>query len=197
VPPSRPEPARAAAAPAATPPRPANAPAQAASAGEARPERLPLAGKPNAAAIEAWTGLEGEPLQPLSEEEAIARRWEAFLDDVKKRYGLDLYVTITNCRAASITPEFVDIAPISAGFAQKLRNPTVLMRVTEVARLHFGATTTVRVVDGSAQATGLTLQGIQDDRTARKKATALADPYVDKVVADLGGRVTKISVLED
>jgi DNA polymerase-3 subunit gamma/tau len=78
--------------------RPAPAPPPAAES------RLPLAGKPNAAAVEAWTGPEGEPLEPLSEEEAVARRWEAFLDDIKKRYGLDLYVTITNCRATSITP---------------------------------------------------------------------------------------------
>lgn len=134
---------------------------------------------------------------PLSEEEAIARRWEAFLDDIKKSWGLDLYVTITNCRASAITAEFVDIVPISANFAQKLKNPTVMARVTEVARRHFGETTTVRVVDGSAQGEGLSLQGIQDERTARKKATALADPYVDKLVGELGGRVTKVSVLED
>jgi len=162
------------------------------------PERLPLAGKPNPAAVEAWTGLEGEPTMPLSEEEAIARRWEAFLDDIKKNCGLDLYVTITNCKALAITSEFVDIAPTSASFGQKLKNPTVLGRVTDAARRHFGETTTVRVMDASAApAEGLTLQGITDDRTARKKATALADPFVDKAVKDLGGRITKISVLEE
>lgn len=156
-----------------------------------------MAGKPNAAAIEAWTGPEGEPLEPLSEEEAIARRWEAFLDDVKKAGGLDLYVTVTNCRLVSLTPEFVNLAPTSAGFAQKLKNPSVMSKVTDVARAHFGASVIVKLVDGSVQAEGVTLQGIQDDRTARKKATALADPFVDKLVADLGGRVTKVSVLEE
>jgi hypothetical protein len=73
----------------------------------------------------------------------------------------------------------------------------VLARVTEVARSHFGEKTTVRVVDASARAEGLSLQGIQDERTAKKTATALADPYVDKVVAELGGRVTKVSILDD
>jgi DNA polymerase-3 subunit gamma/tau len=171
--------------------RPAPAPPPAAES------RLPLAGKPNAAAVEAWTGPEGEPLEPLSEEEAVARRWEAFLDDVKKRYGLDLYVTITNCRATSITPEFVDIAPINASFTQKLRNPTVLNRVTEVARAHFGEKAQVRIVDGSAASEGVTLQGIHDERTAKKKQTALSDPFVDKAVGEMGGRVTKVSVLEE
>jgi hypothetical protein len=171
--------------------RPAPAPPQAAES------RLPLAGKPNAAAVEAWTGPEGEPLEPLSEEEAVARRWEAFLDDIKKRYGLDLYVTITNCRATSITPEFVDIAPINASFTQKLRNPTVLNRVTEVARAHFGEKAQVRIVDGSAASEGVTLQGIHDERTAKKKQTALSDPFVDKAVGEMGGRVTKVSVLEE
>jgi DNA polymerase III subunit gamma/tau len=161
------------------------------------PERLPLAGKPNAAAVEAWTGPEGEPLEPLSEEEAIARRWEAFLDDIKKRYGLDLYVTITNCRATSITHENVDLAPINASFVQKLKNPTVLNRVTEVARAHFGENVKVRVVDGSAAVEGVTLQGIQDDRTAKKKQTALSDPFVDKAVGEMGGRVTKVSVVDE
>jgi len=198
--PSRPEPARAA------PSRPAetrataappNTPAPGNADTAARSERLPLAGKPNDSAVEAWTGPEGEPVEPLSAEEEKARRWEAFLDDVKKLGGLDLYVTITNCRAVSITPEVLEIAPITGGFAAKLKNPTVLAKVTEAARLNFGASTTVRVVDGSEQAEGLTLQGIQDDRTARKKQAALADPYVDKVVADLGGRVTKVSILED
>ncbi len=159
--------------------------------------RLPLAGKPNAAAVEAWTGPEGEPLEPLSAEEATARRWEAFLDDIKKRYGLDLYVTITNCRATSITSENVDLAPINAGFAQKLKNPTVLNRVTEVARTHFGDSVQVRIVDGSSSSEGVTLQGIHDDRTARKKQTALSDPFVDKAVGEMGGRVTKVSVLEE
>jgi hypothetical protein len=156
-----------------------------------------MAGKPNASAVEAWTGPEGQPLEPLSEEDAMARRWEAFLDDIKKTGGLDLYVTITNCRAASITPEFVDLAPIGPSFAQKLKNPTVLSNVTQVARRHFGEATTVRLIDGSSEGEGLTLQGIHNDRTARKKQAALADPFVDKLVGDLGGRVTKVSVLED
>lgn len=204
-------PPRAAAAPASRPappsapaPRPASAaashstPASQPSAPKPALERLPLAGKPNPAAVEAWTGVEGEPLIPLSEEEAAARRWEAFLDDVQKRYGLDLFVTITNCKRLSVTPEFLDIVPISAAFAQKLKNPTVLARVTEVARSHYGETTTVRVIDSaSAPVEGITLQGIHDERTARKKASALADPFVDKAVAGLGGRVTKISVLDE
>ncbi|HXC52963.1 MAG TPA: DNA polymerase III subunit gamma/tau [Candidatus Limnocylindrales bacterium] len=184
----------------AAPQRPAQSPPQAPppprTAAPAA-DRLPLAGKPNAAAVEAWTGPEGEPLEPLSEEEALARRWEAFLDDIKKKGGLDLYVTVTNCKLASITPEHVQIAPISASWAQKLKNPTVLGRVTEVARAHFGENVSVKIVDASAQAEGVTLQGIHDERTAKKKASALADPFVDKAVADLGGRVTKVSVYEE
>jgi DNA polymerase-3 subunit gamma/tau len=187
--------------PAAPPPPPPAAPRTPAppppSQASAQDARLPLAGKPNAAAVEAWTGPEGEPLEPLSEEEAIARRWETFLDDIKKRYGLDLYVTITNCRATAITPEFVDIAPINQSFAQKLKNPTVLNRVTEVARAHFGESVTVRIVDGSASAEGVTLQGIQDERTAKKKQAAMSDPFVDKAVGEMGGRVTKVNVLEE
>jgi DNA polymerase-3 subunit gamma/tau len=192
-PPPMPPPPRA-----AEPSRPAPPiPAQAAPPKPAG-ERLPLAGRPNPAAVEAWTGLEGEPTMPLSEEEAVARRWEAFLDDVKKRYGLDLYVTVTNCKASSVTEEFVDLVPSSAAFAQKMKNPTVLARVTEVARGHFGEKVVVRLLDSAAAPEGgITLQGIEDERTARKKASALADPFVDKAVAGLGGRVTKISVLEE
>lgn len=160
-------------------------------------ERLPLAGKPNPAAVEAWTGPEHETSTPLSGEEALAHRWEAFLDDVRRRYGLDLYVTLTNCRATRITAEALDLVPTNASLAQKLSNPTVLQRVTEVVRVHFGEAVMVRLVDGSSHTEGLTLQGIVDEKIARKKATALADPLVDKVLADLGGRVTKVSVLDE
>lgn len=156
-----------------------------------------MAGKFNPATVESWTGPEGEPLEPLSDEESEARRWEAFLDDIKKRCGLDLYVTITNCRAQSITAEYVDLVPSNDSFAGKLKNPTVINNVTQVARSHFGENTTVRVVSGAAKGEGLTLKGITDGRTAKKKATALADPFVDKAVAGLGGRVTKVSVVED
>ncbi len=193
--PAPPEPAPPIPARAEAKPSPPTRPAE--PAPEPKPGRLPLAGKPNPAAVESWSGPEGEPIQPLSDEEALARRWEAFLDDIKKIGGLDLYVTITNCRAVSITDEFLDIAPIAASFSQKLKNPTVIANVTRAARLHFGASVAVRVVDASAQKEGLTLQGIQDDRTAKKKQAALSDPFVDKAVADLGGRVTKVSVLED
>jgi hypothetical protein len=133
----------------------------------------------------------------LSDADAAERRWETFLDDVKKRYGLDLYVTVTNCRLASLTAKHLDLAPTSETFVRNLRNPTTMARVTEVARAHYGENIDVRLAGESAPAAGLSLQGIQDGRKAKKKATALSDPFVDKLVTDLGGRVTTVSIAED
>ena len=172
-------------------------PNRASDSNENRNARLPLAGKASPQAVESWSGPEGEPTGPLSDAEAAERRWEAFLDDLKKRYGLDLYVTVTNYRLTSLTDTHLEIEPTSDAFSQKLRNPTVMARVIEVARAHYGQHLDVRLVSGGGASAGLTLQGIQDGRQAKKKATALSDPFVDKLVADFGGRVTKVSLAED
>jgi len=160
-------------------------------------ERLPLAGGPAAGNSEDWTGGEGEPSLPLSEEEAVAQRWEAFLDEVRTRFGLDLYVTLTNCTALRLTAAELVLSPLNPSFAQKLQNPTVMARITELARTHFGADLAVSLVSPSSGAGGLTLQGIEDERTARKRAEALADPLVDRALSELGGRVTKVDVLDE
>jgi len=158
--------------------------------------RLPMAGGP-ASANENWTAGEGEPSMPLSEEEAVAHRWEAFLDEVRQRFGLDLYVTLTNAKAVRLTAEELVLSPLNQSFSQKLQNPTVMARVTELARTHFGEQIRVSLVAPGASAGGVTLQGIENERNARKQAEALADPLVDRALSELGGRVTKVSVLDE
>ncbi len=185
----------------APPPRPeiASTAAAAPSLLDAAPKgaRLPLAGASLAGNGEDWTGGEGEPFTPLSEEEAVAQRWEAFLDEVRRRLGLDLYVTLTNTRVLSLTDAELVLSPMSQSFSQKLQNPTVMARITELARTHFGAQLVVSLAAPGAQVGGMSLQGIENERITRKKAEALADPLVGRALTELGGRVMKVSVLDE
>ncbi|MFT4572339.1 MAG: hypothetical protein ACI91F_003239, partial [Candidatus Binatia bacterium] len=43
----------------------------------------------------------------------------------------------------------------------------------------------------------VTAQGLEDERTQRKHAEAIEDPLVQEVVRSLGGKVSKISLIED
>ncbi|HYB98687.1 MAG TPA: DNA polymerase III subunit gamma/tau [Candidatus Limnocylindrales bacterium] len=160
-------------------------------------ERLPLAGSRPPAQPEVWDGAEGEPPEPVSDEEAAARRWEAFVNDARTRYGLDLYVTLTNCKATRITPTHLDLWPTSTAVRpDKLQNPTVMSRITELARVHFGPDVKVSITD-SGGGGDVSMQRIENDRIARKRQEALADPLVGRAVSELGGRVTKVSVLDE
>ncbi|HYC53596.1 MAG TPA: DNA polymerase III subunit gamma/tau [Candidatus Binatia bacterium] len=168
----------------------------AAPAGDAG-ERLPLAGTRIPAQPEVWDGPEGQPIEPISEEEAAAHRWEAFVNDARARFGLDLYVTLTNCKATRITPTHLDLWPTSSAVRpDKLQNPTVMSRITELARVHFGPDVKVAISD-SGGGEGVSVQRIENERIARKQAEALADPLVGRAVSELGGRVTKVSVLDE
>ena len=97
-----------------------------------------------------------------------------------------------------MSAEELVLRPTLAGFRGKLRNADVLGRVVAVAKEFFDPDVQVRVVqDGESAGEGLTMQGIEQERTAKLRAEAASDPLVRAAVEILGGTIEKISPIED
>lgn len=130
--------------------------------------------------------------------------WELFLDAARAALGMNLYVALTNCRVTRMDSEGLTLEPLAEGFAQRLQNTAATKRIAELARNQFGPACELRIgstVAGApaadAGATAVTAQGLEDERTRRKQAEAVEDPLVQEAVRNLGGKVAKISLIDD
>lgn len=132
-----------------------------------------------------------------------SHQWEVFLDDARIALEMNLYVALTNCAVTRLDAKHLDLAPLAEGFGRRLDDVGARTKIAELARKHFGADCEVSFGGGAAVEAkpaaddSVTAQKIEDERTRRKHAEAIEDPLVQEAVRNLGGKVAKISVIDD
>jgi DNA polymerase-3 subunit gamma/tau len=205
-------PARSESAPARTqapPKRSAPQQSKPARAPEARPPEPPAPGAPVQAAAapvarQAEEQIVREPAAPESGPAIVAgdpdeARWEAFLAKIREACGLDLYVTLTNCEVSQWTDELLELRPTLGSFRRKLDNQAAMGRVGEVARTVLGENVKVRIAGegDKPQTEAISVQKIESNKTTRLEKEALEDPVVRKTLEVLGGKVERISRVDE
>ena len=129
-----------------------------------------------------------------------AGRWEGFLQFVRDEAGFDLYVTLSNCELVRFETERIELRAMLDSFRRRLESSDTLKRLRELANQHFGHAVDVGLA-GSGTARGgnggLSAHSIEADRTTKLEERALSDPLVQTAVTVLGGKVGKISRIDD
>ncbi|RMF21598.1 MAG: DNA polymerase III subunit gamma/tau [Deltaproteobacteria bacterium] len=130
-------------------------------------------------------------------ESSGAGQWERFLDFVRSRGELDLYVTLANCEVRDPEGDQWVLRPIVAGFRSKFGDSAALKRLAELASECTGRRIEVRLDDGNGDGTGISAHAIERGHKARVERAALSDPVVQAALTVLGGKVGKIARLDD
>jgi DNA polymerase-3 subunit gamma/tau len=132
-------------------------------------------------------------------DQAQTAGWERFLKQIQERGGFDLYVTLSNCEVTELTDKVLEVHPMLASFRRKLEEPAALARIRAVAADCFGADIDVRIGNGEKkpEQQGMSVQSIEEQRQTKMEGEALEDPLVRAALDVLGGKVEKISRLED
>jgi hypothetical protein len=123
--------------------------------------------------------------------------WEGFLHFVRNEAGFDLYVTLSNCEVVRLETERIELRALVDGFRRKLDSTETLSRLKELAGRHFGRDVAVGVAGSSGQEGGLSVHSIEAERRTRLEERALSDPLVQTALDVLGGKVGKISRVDD
>ena len=169
------------------------------SAGSASPK--PKKEAPEPSTPDAPTGSLPKSATTAPTPEDHGETWESFLNLVREKCGFDLYVALSNCEVVKIGDDSIDICATLPSFRRKIEAPSALERIKQVAVGYFGTEVDVRMVESAgkveSKGDGLTVKTIEDAKTAKLEEEALADPVVQAAVDVLGGRVQKISRLDD
>ncbi len=149
----------------------------------------------NGASTESGGEFPSEPVPAGGDSEV----WEHLLALVQKRHGIDLYVSLSNCEVIELTQEVVTLNPTLKGYRAKLKDPEVAEKITAVAREAIGPNVVVRLADDvdPGDVPRLSMHKIEEEKGERLKTRAVEDPLVQAAVDVLGGRVEKISPLEE
>ena len=158
-------------------------------------------GAVNAAGGDCGQGIAAmESGEPGLAEDGPAGEWERFLDFVRGRGELDLYVTLANCEVRNLDGDKWFLRPIVGGFRDKLGDRKALERLAELASECSGRTIEVGVEDGNGstgRGPGVSAHAIERGHRARVERAALSDPVVQAALTVLGGKVGKIARLDD
>ncbi len=128
--------------------------------------------------------------------------WEAILQEIRERLGFDLYVTLSNCEVTSFGPELLELRPALGSFRRKLEAPNAIERVREIAAERLGSKLVVRLA-GDAKAVPaesaetMSVKSLEDDKTSKLEQEAMEDPLVRGAIDVLGGKVEKISRIDE
>lgn len=129
-------------------------------------------------------------------------QWEAILQEIGERLGFDLYVTLSNCEVISFGPELLELRPALGSFRRKLEAPNALERIREVASERLGNDVVVRLAGDQQSAANeaaetMSVRSLEDDKTLRLEREAMEDPVVRGAIDVLGGKVEKISRIDE
>ncbi len=141
------------------------------------------------------------PVEPTATEASTddpAAAWAEFLETVGDSAGLKVCTTLSNCEMLAMSPTSITLRPISSS-RHALQDPQELARVRQAIRDRFGANVDVKIVHVSDAPAGRGISGhtIEEERQARLERETMADPAVQLVVEEMGGKVSRISRLED
>jgi hypothetical protein len=126
-----------------------------------------------------------------------APQWEAFLQFVRDEAGFDLYVTLTNCEVVRLETERIELRAMLDSFRRRLESSDTLGKLRALASRHFEREMTVGVAGATGASGGFSAHSIEADRTTELQERALADPLVRGALDVLGGKVGKISRIDE
>lgn len=128
-----------------------------------------------------------------------ADRWEAFLTAAQRSAGIELYVALSNCEVLSIGDHGLRIHPTLSTFRDKIAQPETAARLQAAVTEFFGADAKLEVLHDKPleEGPGMTLSAIDAERDAKIREDAANDPLVREAIDRLGGRIEKITRLED
>ena len=156
---------------------------------------------PGAARTDRSAPSEGTdpPAANATEEGAPASSavWEGFLHYVRDEGGFDLYVTLSNCEVVRLETARIELRAMVDGFKRRLDSSDTLGRVKDLAVRHFGRPVAVTVAGAAGAAGGLSVHSIEAERRTQLEERALADPLVQTALDVLGGKVGKISRVDE
>jgi DNA polymerase-3 subunit gamma/tau len=124
-------------------------------------------------------------------------QWEGFLAFVRDEGGFDLYVTLSNCEVVRLELARIELRAMVDGFKRRLDSAETLGRITELARRHFDRDVAVAVAGQAGTTGGLSVHSIEADKRTRLEERALADPLVQTALDVLGGKVGRISRVDE
>jgi hypothetical protein len=124
-------------------------------------------------------------------------QWEGFLAFVRDEGGFDLYVTLSNCEVVRLELARIELRAMIDGFKRRLDSSETLGRITDLARRHFERDVVVAVAGQAGATGGLSVHSIEADKRTRLEERALADPLVQTALDVLGGKVGKISRVDE
>ncbi len=150
---------------------------------------------------------------------AASEQWESFLGEVRTHCGFDLYVALSNCDVTSMTESVLELRATIISFKKKLEATEAMSRILEVANKYFGRDMEIRFVDApsvrdsrdpndsrdptaAAPAAGddadtISVAKLEAGRKAKLEQDAADDPSVKAALDVLGGRIDRISRVED
>jgi DNA polymerase-3 subunit gamma/tau len=141
--------------------------------------------------------------------------WENFLGEVRKHCGFDLYVALSNCDVTRMDDSVLELRVTIGSFKKKLETTGAMSRVLEVANSFFGRAIDIRFTDGAAPAApvatdsdatrsvapddeeSISVRKLEAGRRAKLEQDATDDPSVKAALDVLGGRIDRISQVED
>jgi len=139
-------------------------------------------------------------------------RWEQFLAEIRMHCGFDLYVALSNCDVTSMTDTALELHATIGSFKKKLEATEAMSRILEVASKYFGrdmkisfvesASVAVDDVPAAAAASGsdddtISMAKIEAGRKAKLEQDAADDPSVKAALDVLGGRIERISRVDE
>jgi len=192
-------------------------------ASTARPsERAPAAERPSVSAAAAPADDDGPPEAPHpgggparsavagTAEIGSGEAWESFLGEVRKHCGFDLYVALSNCDVTRMDGAVLELRPTIGSFKKKLETTEAMSRILEVAVSHYGHPIEIRFTEGAAApaASGtraaapaddasISVRKLEEGRRAKLERDAADDPSVKAALDVLGGRIDRISQVDD
>jgi DNA polymerase-3 subunit gamma/tau len=158
-----------------------------------RPVRNAAPALVSAAEVREAPPQRSEPVQAHHD----SAQWEGFLAFVRDEGGFDLYVTLSNCEVVRFELARIELRAMVDGFKRRLDSSETLGRITELARRHFERDVVVGVEGQSGTTGGLSVHSIEADKRTRLEERALADPLVQTALDVLGGKVGRISRVDD
>ncbi|MFP6625653.1 MAG: DNA polymerase III subunit gamma/tau [Deltaproteobacteria bacterium] len=156
---------------------------------------------PKAAPPRTAGGSVAPPSAPATAEDGSGEnaQWERVLDAVRKRLGVNVYVTLSNCEFVySDQDQLVQLRPLSSNFSQVLDVAETIEALKEIVAEQFGAGTGLEVISHTKTASnGVSMHDIEKQRAAKMKEETLKDPLVSEALDVLGGKIDSISPLDD
>jgi len=143
--------------------------------------------------------VHGRPVVFPAEGEHIPSpaHWEGFLQFVRDEAGFDLYVTLTNCEVVRLEAERIELRAMLDGFRRRLESQETLSKLRDLASRHFRQNMAVGVAGMAGASGGLSAHSIEAERTVQLEERALSDPLIRGALDVLGGKVGKISRIDE